>query len=133
MHLAQVKGYHVECFSNGTLRYPQWALRGIDFVMDWKLPGSGEDHMNKNRLVNAVLLKPTDYIKFVIADEEDYCVAQEIYEDMKEDVQATWSYGVAWGKMENKELIDWVLKDEMPWQLNIQLHNFVWPRDQRGI
>src|ERR1035437_10659165 len=56
----------IECFSNGTLEYPVWALEQISFVMDWKLPGSGEQSDVPNRLLNFSQFTEKDTIKFTI-------------------------------------------------------------------
>lgn len=131
--LATVFGYTVECFTNGTIEYPDWAIEKVHFIMDWKLPGSGEDHTNQVRVENAKRLKDGDYIKFVISDREDYETAKRLYQQFDSKVKAVWSYGAAWGKIETQELVEWAIKDELPWQLNVQVHNYIWDRDKRGI
>lgn len=125
----------VECFSNGTLEYPAWALDLVYFIMDWKLPGSGEDPYNKMRLVNLANLSEGDAVKFVIADREDYLVAQQLWLDyivaIKSPVEVY--YGVAWDRMTDATLIKWVLEDNLPWRHNMQVHNYIWDRRKRGI
>ena len=124
----------IECFSNGTLLYPDWATEDIVFIMDWKLPGSGEDPYNKNRLLNLRNLTDEDAVKFVIKDREDFDVAVELYEKhIRFDSPVEVYYGVAWDLITNATLVDWVLKEKLPWRLNIQTHNYVWDRRKRGI
>lgn len=130
----------VECFSNGTIGYPGWAVNRVSFVMDWKLPGSGEDSYNETRIENFDRLIMSDMaeehsIKFTIADRFDYDEAKHLY----------WSYrmavrwpgkvyaGVVWGQLENAELVEWIMHDQLPWYLNVQVHNHIWDRTQRGI
>jgi len=125
---------NVEVFTNGTLEYPDWAINDIDFIMDWKLPGSGEAGVNiGNRLKNLRRLKYEDMIKFVIKDRNDYLEAKEVYGRYKGETDALWSFGVVWGALENAELIEWVLRDKLDWRLNLQVHNYIWDRDKRGI
>lgn len=123
-----------ECFSNGTLEYPDWTHEYIHFIMDWKLPGSGEDYANEMRLENLEHLCEGDAVKFVCADEEDFNQAKALWEqylEHRKDLEVF--YGVAWGKMENQELVELVLSCELPWRLNVQVHNHIWNRELRGI
>ncbi len=122
----------VECFSNGTLVYPNWAIGTVSFIMDWKLPGSGEDPDNENRFKNLEMLTGHDVVKFTIADRTDYQLAKNLYYEFIEPLGVPVFYGVAWGKLEPKELVAWVLEDGLDWRLNMQVHNIIWPRDQRG-
>ncbi len=128
-----VRGHSVECFTNGTIFYPDWFLNKVAIVMDWKLPGSGEEVHNLNRTMNADRLKPYDYIKFVIKDWDDFLVAKDIWHTWKNKSSATWSAGVVWGELELADLVQWILAYELPWQLNVQIHNYIWDRDKRGI
>lgn len=130
----------IECFSNGALAYPDWALDAIYFILDWKLEGSGEEHFNATRLENLKKLSGFDAVKFTIASEDDYDQAKEAYNWLlanstvaASDLPMDIFYGVVWGKIENKDLIEWVLRDRLPWRHNMQVHNIIWNRDQRGI
>ena len=123
----------IECFSNGTLRYPSWALDQIAFVMDWKLGGSGEAGTGYSvRLANLEGLNPKDSIKFTIAGEEDYLQARHIADNMPLTPMQIFA-GVVWGKLTNEQLVEWMLRDHLDWRLNVQVHNHVWQRDKRGI
>lgn len=124
----------IECFSNGTILYPSWVFTNIMFVMDWKLDGSGEDPHNENRLVNLKELTFADAVKFVIKDEADYNLARKLwmaYIKDKSGVQVY--YGAVWGAIKDSQLVQWVLGDGLPWRLNVQQHNYIWDRSQRGI
>lgn len=130
----------IECFSNGSLRYPEWALDAIYFVLDWKLEGSGEDHFNPARLENLKRLSNFDSVKFTIASEDDYDQAKEAYNWLLANCAAASGevpldifYGVVWGKVENSDLIEWVLRDKLPWRHTMQVHNIIWDRNKRGI
>lgn len=124
----------IECFSNGTLPYTELAIDNVSFVMDWKLPGSGEAFDNKNRGANFLKLHYKDSVKFTISDWEDYGIAKDIWETAK-DVNpfVSWYVGVVWGKLTDKELIEWILEDGPPWRHTMQVHNLIWDRTQRGI
>lgn len=129
----------VECFSNGTLLYPEWVndLNGIYLIMDWKLPSSGEACDDPTRIANLKRLAKGGghSIKFVIGDRRDYEQAKLLYGDYVEDSYFSGEvyYGVVWNKLTNSELISWVLEDGLPWRLNVQVHNYIWDRRKRGI
>ena len=130
----------IECFSNGTIVYPNQftdlhSPSYIGFIMDWKLPGSGEITGHNNRFVNlgSIVAVNSNAIKFTIADRKDFDVAAHIWYDYIRDMGITVYAGVVWGKLENKTLIEWLLAEGLPWKLNVQIHNYIWPREQRGI
>jgi 7-carboxy-7-deazaguanine synthase len=130
-----------EVFTNGTLEFPDWAYDDLYFVMDWKLGGAGENDYLKNVKINATRIKNVqrmnegDVVKFTIASYEDYQEAKEAYNNLTTlNVAVEFIYGVVWGKLEAKNLIEWVLRDGLvEWTYSHQLHNVIWDRDKRGI
>lgn len=135
------QGFTVECFSNGTIEYPEWAPKKIEFVMDWKLPGSGEDPYDNNRLIN--LYRLANYrgpllhsVKFVISDRRDFDLAHTLFKEYQAQLLSSpieVFAGVVWGKLEDKQLIDWIFEERLPWRLNVQTQNYLFDRNQRGI
>lgn len=131
--------FSVECFSNGTLLYPQWAA-GISFTMDWKLRGSGEgDIGHANRWANLHLLNDISHapaVKFVLKDEDDLTEAVSVYQIcLDENLNALrFYYGRVWdARWTDAEMVQHVLERQLPWKLNMQVHNYIWDRNQRGI
>lgn len=122
----------IECFSNGTLQYPEWATQAISFIMDWKLPGSGEDPFNANRLLNLSMLNQKDSVKFVIKDRNDFDLAVSLWQQYVQATPVQTFYGAVWGEIENQELVQWALDEGLPWRLNVQVHNYVWDRNERA-
>lgn len=130
------QSYQVEIFSNGTLLFPMWSHNyNVRTIMDWKLPSSGEDPFNQQRIENVYTLDRTDAVKFVIGDEYDFEVAMELWQEHisnpKLNVQVY--YGVVWGKLEIATLVEWVQKHMLDWKLNVQVHNYIYDRNKRGI
>lgn len=131
-------GMNVECFSNGTLEYPEWAANHISFIMDWKLPGSGEDPYNRMRQLNLELLtwsRADHAVKFVCKDEADFHAAHAMWATLSSHTQGNiqFYYGRVWdGEIENKDLVELVMKYKLPWKLNVQMHNYIWPANERG-
>jgi 7-carboxy-7-deazaguanine synthase len=129
--------YSVDCFSNGTIAYPEWACDMINFIMDWKLPGSGENAANQIRLDN---IERLDYgiqeqaVKFVIKDKLDFDVAKGLWKAYIEPKHGFETfYGRVWGvKLTDAELVAWIMAERLPWRLNRQEHNYIWPPNERG-
>jgi 7-carboxy-7-deazaguanine synthase len=129
-------GYSIDCFSNGTIEYPFWAPIYITFIMDWKLPGSGEDPMNKTRIENLTQLNASgkqQAVKFVINDRNDYNAAKALYSDfLKGRLNIEVYYGRVWdAEITDATLAEWVMRDKLPWRMNVQLHNYIWPANER--
>jgi 7-carboxy-7-deazaguanine synthase len=127
------KGLNVEAFSNGQVHYPDWAFEKVHFIMDWKLPGSG-NQATELTANNVCLLKSTDAVKFVIGDVTDYNEAVRAWKFMELKTLAQWWAGVVWeGGMTEKDLIARILDDGLPWNVNTQVHKYIWSATKRGV
>ena len=127
-------GYTTEVFTNGTILWPKWHIGAWQYIMDWKLAGSGEDPYNANRFENLKRLSAVDAVKFVIKDEDDFKQAVHLWEtyiNRKSSVQVY--YGAVWGAVEDKQLVEWAQRECLDWKLNVQMHNYIFNRDDRGI
>lgn len=93
-------------------------------VMDIKTPGSGE--AARNRWENLAHLRPRDQLKFVVCDRADYewAVARLREHGLERRCQVLFS--PAWGRLEARELAEWILADRLPVRLQIQLHKVLW-------
>jgi len=129
------EGFIVEAFSNGSFVYSDFVLNRVQFMMDWKLDGSGEAQTRReNRIENAINLRSGSGIKFVCKDTKDFDEAIETWNFLKGQVNPGvrfWA-GSAWGVFPERDVVDLILKNKLPWSLNVQVHNFVWPVNERG-
>lgn len=102
----------------------------VTVILDLKTPGSGESHRNLEQ--NLAVLKPTDEVKFVICDQQDYQWAKaKIHQyDLPDRVVEILMSPVA-GQLSPAVLADWVLHDGLPVRLQVQLHKLLWG-DQPG-
>lgn len=128
----------VEAFSNGQVKYPDWAFEKVNFIMDWKLEGSGNAANDPKvlplMLENIKKLKVTDAIKLVIKDIPDYSEAVEVWENYKDRTSAQWWAGVVWeGILREAELVEMIQTDGLPWNLNVQTHKYLWRPEERGV
>jgi len=126
--------FNIEAFSNGSFLYSNVALEYVEFMMDWKLDGSGEGLTSlENRLRNAKKLM-FGGIKFVCKDEADFHQAIEIWNELKDVVDPSVRFwvGSASDVFPTSKLVEMVLSHKLPWSLNVQVHNYIWPANERG-
>lgn len=101
-------------------------------IMDLKTPSSRMQR--RNRFENIALLSPRDEVKFVIADRGDFdwsagvCREQRLF-----DRCAAVHFSPSFGVLDPLELTDWILKEKIPARLQLQLHKYIWPPEQRGV
>jgi 7-carboxy-7-deazaguanine synthase len=118
------QGYEVSLETSGAL-----PIAGVDsrvvVVMDLKTPASGE--MSKNDYANLPLLKPGDQLKFVICNYEDYQWARmqlDLHHLVERVADVLFSPG--FGEVEPQQLAEWILADNLPVRMQIQLHKLLW-------
>lgn len=116
-------GYHVSLETSGALDVAAVDRRVIK-VMDLKTPGSGE--VARNRYDNLQHLGSQDQVKFVICNRDDYdwSVAQLTSHDLSTRCEVLFS--PSQGEQNATELADWILQDQLPVRLQIQLHKLLW-------
>jgi 7-carboxy-7-deazaguanine synthase len=110
-------------------------ISGIDprvkRIMDIKCPGSLME--KRNRWENIDALKAHDEVKFVIADETDYLWAKEIMSKYSLTERCTVLMSPVFGKIENRILAEWILRDRLQVQFQLQLHKYIWDPKTRGV
>jgi 7-carboxy-7-deazaguanine synthase len=110
-------------------------LEGLDpraiAIMDVKAPGSGETHRMEWR--NLDLLKPTDEVKFVIADRNDYEWSRDLAREKNLLDRCPVLFSPVHGGLDPGTLAGWILEDGLPVRLQVQLHKYLWPGIERGV
>jgi 7-carboxy-7-deazaguanine synthase len=101
-------------------------------IMDLKAPGSDESH--GNRWENIELLTTRDEVKIVLADRVDYDWAKGVIAEhsLSERVNAVLLSPV-WGELDPKDLVQWVLEDQLHVRVQIQMHKVIWDADTQGV
>lgn len=134
VQLVKAQGYTVEVFTNGTIEIPQWAFTDCQIMLDWKLPGSGEDLvMNSYRYENLGYLRRGSGVKFIVVDHFDLEAAYNTWLAYNEITEAQFWVGAAWGRISDEAIINFVLENRLPWRLNVQMHKHIWPADKQGV
>jgi len=105
---------------------------GVVTILDVKCPGSGESE--KNDWSNLARLQPHDEVKFVIKDRTDYEYARQIV--ARHDLAgraAAVHFSPVHGVMDARTLSEWVLADDLPVRVQLQLHKYIWDPATRGV
>lgn len=103
----------------------------VRIILDLKTPGSGED--GRNLPQNWQWLRPTDELKVVVTDREDFdwAVALILRENLIKLCPILIS--PVHGRVEPRDLAAWVLESGLPLRLQIQLHKLLWGPTAQGV
>jgi 7-carboxy-7-deazaguanine synthase len=104
---------------------------GVVVILDVKTPGSGES--DKMCWQNLERLGARDAVKLVVTSEDDYRWARELIREKRLDARCHVLVSPAFGQVVPKDLVAWMLRDKLPARLNLQIHKYVWPPDERGV
>ena len=101
-------------------------------IMDLKTPGSGE--CARNLWSNLAHLEKRDEVKFVIGSREDYEWSRDRVRE--HDLVArcgTVLFSPIFGRIEPREIVEWILADKLPVRFQIQMHKVIWEPRARGV
>jgi len=117
---------------------------GVIKIVDVKCPNSGEPDTFQPE--NLETLHAHDEIKFVLSDRTDYEFAREFVcrHSLAARVNAilfspAFSKEASGGRdsshclLDPQELSEWMLADDVPARLNLQIHKFVWDPAMKGV
>jgi 7-carboxy-7-deazaguanine synthase len=102
-------------------------------IVDLKCPGSGMHE--KMFLDNFGRLKEQDEIKCVIGSRADYDWAKKVLGAenlLRSKGQAKVTFSAVSGLLEAPVLAQWILQDNLPAKMQLQLHKILWPDKERG-
>ena len=72
------------------------------------------------------LLTPQDEVKFVLCGEEDYLWAKQVLSEKRVADRCPVLLSAVQGQLEPAQLAEWILRDNLPVRLQIQLHKLLW-------
>lgn len=117
-------GYEVSLETSGALDISKTDRR-VSRVVDLKTPGSAE--MSRNLYENIGHLTSNDQIKFVICSRDDYDWAASKLIEYRLDVRAgEVLFSPSQGQLDARSLADWIIADNLPVRLQLQLHKILW-------
>ena len=100
-------------------------------IVDVKTPGSGM--CEHNDLQNLERLRPGDELKFVLCDRADYEWARALLRERNLADAVPVHFSPVHGSIAPRDLVKWILDDDLPVRLNLQLHKYVWGPDATGV
>jgi 7-carboxy-7-deazaguanine synthase len=118
--------------------------REIVKIVDVKCPGSGEGDTFRPENLESLTLR--DEVKFVISDRTDYEFARDF--TVRHELGARVNsviFSPAFAKdaagtrdtshclIEPRELAEWMLADNVPARLGLQIHKFIWDPALKGV
>jgi len=118
------EGYEVSLETSGAISVLDVDPRVVK-ILDLKTPASGE--MQRNDYSNMALLTARDQVKFVICNREDYDWARFKIDEYRlpervDEILLSPSFG----QLNATELAEWILADNLPARLQLQLHKLLW-------
>lgn len=116
-------GYSVSLETGGAIDTKTVDAR-VSVILDIKTPGSNE--LKNMRLENIDYLKPHDEVKFVLCNRADYDWAKALLFERHLQEKCTVLFSPVYGQVNPTELAQWVLEDNLPVRLQIQLHKVLW-------
>jgi 7-carboxy-7-deazaguanine synthase len=136
-------GYTVLLETSGERRLDH-VPRAVHKIVDVKCPNSGEP--DTFHMENLEALSSADEIKFVLSDRTDYEFAKDFVarHDLARRVNAVL-FSPAFAKdarggrdtshclLDPRELAEWMLADNVPARLGLQLHKFIWDPALKGV
>ena len=115
--------YEVSLETGGALTIKDVDPR-VKIILDIKTPGSGE--VKNYHWPNLNYLKAKDEIKLVITDHEDYLWAKNTIQEKNLLENFDILFSPSFEQVESQDLAEWILKDQLPVRLQLQLHKIIW-------
>jgi len=101
-------------------------------IMDLKTPSSGM--CDRNLYSNIPHLAERDEVKFVIGSREDYeWTRDQIRTHGLADRVRAVLLSAIFGKIEPRQIVEWMLEDKLPARFQLQMHKFIWEPRARGV
>ena len=117
------EGYEVSLETSGALDVSRVDDRVMK-VLDIKTPASGE--VKRNLWDNLNTLNSKDEIKFVLCDEADYIWASKVLAEHNLSKKCSVLFAPVQDKLSPRNLADWILRDNLPVRMQVQLHKLLW-------
>jgi 7-carboxy-7-deazaguanine synthase len=113
-------------------------------IVDVKCPHSGEP--DTFAIANLEALQPHDEVKFVISDRVDYEFARDFVRRHKLAAkvnavlfspafhkEASGTRDTSHCMLDPQKLAEWILEDDVPARLSLQIHKLVWDPAAKGV
>ncbi|AMV37659.1 radical SAM protein [Planctomyces sp. SH-PL62] len=103
----------------------------VRIILDVKTPASGE--VDANVWSNLDRLRPTDEVKFVLGDRDDFDWSVDVIRRHDLARRCPILMSAVFGRVDPTELATWILETHLPIRLQVQLHKILWDPRARGV
>jgi 7-carboxy-7-deazaguanine synthase len=103
----------------------------VRVILDIKTPGSGE--VEANAWSNLAQLEPTDEVKVVVCDRDDFDWAVALVRSHRLTERCPVLFSAAFGRVNPTDLAGWILESRLPVRLQLQQHKILWDPNARGV
>ena len=124
------EGYEVMLETGGSISISD-VPKSIIKIVDFKCPTSGM--MKKNLWSILDDIQSHDEIKFVIGNREDFDWACKRINEYSLAEKCTILFSPVFGEIEPKEIIDWIVDENIPVRFQLQSHKYIWPSEKKGV
>jgi 7-carboxy-7-deazaguanine synthase len=100
-------------------------------ILDVKTPGS--DEAGANIWSNLARLKPTDEVKFVVCDRDDFDWSIAVLRAHALIGRCSILFSPAFNRVNPTDLAAWILETHLPIRLQLQQHKILWHPAARGV
>ena len=100
-------------------------------IVDFKCPSSGMVKKNLWSIVDD--LQAQDEVKFVIGNREDFDWAKDRITEYSLDKICTLLFSPTFGEIDPQQIVKWILADNLPVRMQMQMHKMIWSPDKQGV
>ena len=122
--------YEVMLETGGSLSISDVPKKVIKIV-DFKCPSSAMEKKNLWSIVED--LQPHDEVKFVIGNREDFDWARDRIIEYSLDKICTLLFSPTFEKIDPQLIVEWILVENLPVRMQMQMHKMIWSPDKQGV
>ena len=100
-------------------------------IVDFKCPSSAMEKKNLWTIVED--LQPHDEVKFVIGNREDFDWAKDRIAEYALDKICTLLFSPTFEKIDPQLMVEWILAENLPVRMQMQMHKMIWSPDKQGV
>ena len=122
--------YEVMLETGGSLSISDVPKKVIKIV-DFKCPSSTMEKKNLWSILED--LQPHDEVKFVIGNREDFDWARDRIIEYSLDKICTLLFSPTFEKIDPQLIVEWILVENLPVRMQMQMHKMIWSPDKQGV
>ena len=100
-------------------------------IVDFKCPSSGMVKKNLWSIVDD--LQAHDEVKFVIGNREDFDWAKDRIMEYSLDKICTLLFSPTFGEIDPQQIVEWILDENLPVRMQLQMHKMIWSPEEKGV